>query len=66
MSQNQLAQRAAALLSSQATSLPQLPVTIGLGRATALDGVEIAWPSGTKQKIMPLIDRLTVVIEPRY
>ena len=47
-------------------SQSELPVTIGLGRATALDGVEIAWPSGTKQKIMPLIDRLTVVIEPRY
>ena len=45
-------------------SQSELPVTIGLGDATAVDSVEILWPSGLTQKINPpAIDRLTVVDE---
>jgi len=47
-------------------SQSELPVTIGLGKAEKVDGLEIAWPSGTKQKLDSLpIDRLSVVTEPR-
>ncbi len=46
-------------------SQSELPVTIGLGKASTTDSVEIMWPSGTRQKINPPIDRLTVVTEPR-
>ena len=46
-------------------SQSELPVTIGLGNADNVEGVEIAWPSGKVQKISPQIDRLTVVTEPR-
>jgi hypothetical protein len=43
----------------------ELPVTIGLGKADKIDGVEIVWPSGTTQKVMPAVDRLTIVTETR-
>jgi hypothetical protein len=46
-------------------SQSELPVTIGLGQADKVEGVEITWPSGTVQKVSPQIDRLTVVTEPR-
>jgi enediyne biosynthesis protein E4 len=46
-------------------SQSELPVTIGLGSAVNVEGVEIAWPSGTVQKVSPQIDRLTVITEPR-
>ena len=45
-------------------SQSELPVTIGLGRAQKLDGVDIAWPSGLRQRIQPAIDQLTTVVEP--
>ena len=44
-------------------SQSELPVTIGLGNAERLESVEIAWPSGSKQKVSPGIDRLTIVTE---
>jgi hypothetical protein len=43
----------------------ELPVTIGLGKATKIDSVEIVWPSGATQRVMPALDRLTIVTEPR-
>jgi hypothetical protein len=46
-------------------SQSELPVTVGLGNADKPDGVEIVWPSGTIQKVVPQIDRLTVITEPR-
>lgn len=44
-------------------SQSELPVTFGLGEADKVDGVEILWPSGTKQKVSPQIDRLTIINE---
>jgi hypothetical protein len=47
-------------------SQSELPVTIGLGDAAAVDNVEISWPSGVKQKLDSLpIDRLSVITEPQ-
>jgi hypothetical protein len=46
-------------------SQSELPVTIGLGKADRVDTVEVLWPSGATQKITPLVDRVTVVTEPR-
>jgi hypothetical protein len=46
-------------------SQSELPVTNGLGNADKVENVEITWPSGTVQKVSPLIDRLTVITEPR-
>jgi hypothetical protein len=46
-------------------SQSELPVTIGLGSADKVDSVEIAWPSGSIQKVSPPADRLTVITEPR-
>jgi len=47
-------------------SQSELPVTIGLGASDKVDGVDILWPSGVRQKIPPpATGRLTVVTEPR-
>jgi len=45
-------------------SQSELPITIGLGKADKVESIEILWPSGTKQKLAPQIDRLTVITEP--
>ena len=56
VSQNQLAQRAAALLSSKANSLPQLPVTIGLdGFVDSIIRVVDKRESAEKYTTMPTI-----------
>lgn len=44
-------------------SQSELPVTFGLGKADKVDSMEILWPSGTKQKVSPQIDRLTTIKE---
>jgi hypothetical protein len=47
-------------------SQSELPVTIGLGAATHPEGVEILWPSGTRQKLETIATgRLVTVTEPR-
>ena len=47
-------------------SQSELPITIGLGRASRYDRVEIIWPGGAAQKIDNVrIDGLTVVEESR-
>lgn len=46
-------------------SQSELPVTVGLGAASKVDSVEIVWPSGLLQTLIPAIDRLTVVTEKR-
>jgi hypothetical protein len=47
-------------------SQSELPVTIGLGKAGKVESLEIAWPSGQKQKLNPPpIDALTTITEPR-
>ena len=47
-------------------SQSELPVTIGLGKATAFDELEITWPGGEKQKVTNAkLDALTVVEEGR-
>lgn len=46
-------------------SQSELPVTIGLGKAKAIDSLEILWPTGTVQKIANVsLNRLMVVREP--
>jgi hypothetical protein len=45
-------------------SQSELAVTVGLGTADKVESVEILWPSGTKQKVTPRIDQVTVVTEP--
>ena len=56
MSQTQLAQRAAALLSSKADSLPQLPVTIGLdGFVDSIIRVVDKRESTTQYKALPTL-----------
>ena len=45
-------------------SQSELPVTIGLGNADKVDHLEIVWPSGTRQSLMPRLDQVTVVTEP--
>jgi hypothetical protein len=45
-------------------SQSELPVTIGLGKSNQVESVEIVWPSGTRQKASPPLDRLTVITEP--
>jgi hypothetical protein len=43
-----------------------LPVTIGLGKATAFDALEITWPGGEKQFVPNAkLDGTTVVEQPR-
>ncbi len=47
-------------------SQSELPLTVGLGSATRPDDVEIAWPSGTRQRLGPVeVDRMVQVLEPR-
>jgi len=45
-------------------SQSELPVTIGLGKSDKVDGVEILWPGGARQKVSPQLDRLTTITEP--
>jgi enediyne biosynthesis protein E4 len=46
-------------------SQSELPVTIGLGRATSIDEAVIIWPSGTKQTLKNVAPgKLTTVEEP--
>jgi len=46
-------------------SQSELPVTIGLGKATKIDALEILWPTGTIQKIThPKLNQSLVVREP--
>ncbi len=46
-------------------SQSELPVSIGIGKATKVDSVEINWPGGATQKLAsPAIDRLTTIVEP--
>lgn len=44
-------------------SQSELPITIGLGKSTAVESLEIVWPSGATQKVEPKVDMLTVVQE---
>jgi hypothetical protein len=45
-------------------SQSELPVTIGLGDASKVDGVEIKWPSGTDQKLEQVqVDRPMTITE---
>jgi hypothetical protein len=47
-------------------SQSELPITVGLGKASKVEGVEIVWPGGFTQKINPPpIDRLTTIVEPQ-
>ena len=47
-------------------SQSELPVTIGLGNSDKIDGVEIIWPGGAKQKVAQVkIDGLTTIEESR-
>ena len=47
-------------------SQSELPVTLGLGTATHVESLTIAWPSGIKQVLNKIvIDQLTVIHEPR-
>jgi hypothetical protein len=46
-------------------SQSELPVTIGLGRATSIESVEIVWPGGKTQKVQPLkLNCVTTITEP--
>ena len=44
-------------------SQSELPVTIGLGKNTAVDLFEVKWPNGSTQKIDPQINKITFVTE---
>ena len=47
-------------------SQSELPVTIGLGKTTAFDELEITWPGGEKQFVPnPKLDALTIVEQTR-
>ncbi len=47
-------------------SQSEFPVTIGLGKTTAFDDIEITWPGGEKQKVTNAkLDGLTVVEQKR-
>jgi hypothetical protein len=44
----------------------ELPVTIGLGKATRVDSLEIRWPDGAVQTVeQPLYDRLILIRQAR-
>jgi hypothetical protein len=44
-------------------SQSELPVTIGLGRQTAVELLEVKWPDGSVQKVEPQIGKTLVVTE---
>src|SRR4030095_8232467 len=45
-------------------SQSELSVTIGIGKATKVESLEIVWPNGATQKIVnPKIDTLTTITE---
>jgi hypothetical protein len=47
-------------------SQSELPVTIGLGKATRVDSLEILWPDGSAQRVdTPRLDALTIIQQPR-
>jgi enediyne biosynthesis protein E4 len=47
-------------------SASELPITLGLGKATKVDSLEITWPSGQKQTVTPeKVDTLLTIEEPR-
>jgi hypothetical protein len=47
-------------------SQSELPVTIGLGKATTFDELEITWPGGEKQKVTNAkLDAVTVIEQAR-
>ncbi len=47
-------------------SQSELPVTIGLGKATQVESLEITWPSGITQKLSaPALDHLATLVEPQ-
>lgn len=45
-------------------SQSELPVTIGLGKLTKVDAVEIIWPRGGVQKVQPRVNTVTAISEP--
>jgi enediyne biosynthesis protein E4 len=46
-------------------SQSELPITIGLGKATRLDSLEIRWPGGALQKLSNVpLDKTTTITEP--
>ena len=46
-------------------SQSELPITIGIGDATTIDGLKIRWPDGTEQEVSDVqIDALTIVKKP--
>jgi hypothetical protein len=44
-------------------SQSELPVTIGLGKETQVELLEVKWPDGSTQPVPPAIDRLTAVTQ---
>jgi hypothetical protein len=45
-------------------SQSELPVTIGLGKSTTVDSLEIIWPNGTVQKVANVpLDKTTIITE---
>jgi hypothetical protein len=57
-------QRGDVLSGGSYLSSNDLRVHFGLGDATAVDGVEIRWPSGQREKIkLPGVDRILTVEE---
>jgi enediyne biosynthesis protein E4 len=45
-------------------SQSELPVTMGLGKETEVEALEVKWPSGATQRLAPVIDRVLEVTEP--
>jgi hypothetical protein len=46
-------------------SQSELPITIGLGQATAIDEALIIWPTGAKQTLKSIpLDKTTIITEP--
>ncbi len=44
-------------------SQSELPITVGLGKETQVDSLEVKWPDGTVQNVTPDLDRLVVVTQ---